>query len=105
MDPTGEVQIIWQFSVKADCREVFELAYAPQGKWVQLFKKCPGFIKTDLMRDTRDSQVFLTIDHWRSLAAYAEMKQVIGSEYSLLDRECAAYTLSERLLGIFAPLD
>jgi heme-degrading monooxygenase HmoA len=100
-----EIQTIWEYEVRSDFIAQFITAYGPNGDWVKLFLKCPGFIKTELKRDLDNPNRFVTIDYWQSYSAFSSMKQLIATEYKDLDNQCEAYTLSENHIGIFEMVD
>jgi len=96
-----EIRTVWEYLVRSDFVPQFLNAYAPDGEWASLFKKCPGYLRTELRRDLHNPQRFITIDYWQSHADYLNMKEMIAAEYELLDKQCEAYTLSENHVGIF----
>jgi quinol monooxygenase YgiN len=57
---------LWEYLVKEDCIDRFKQYYAADGEWVKLFKKAPGFISTELIRDLEFPNRFITIDNWKS---------------------------------------
>lgn len=93
------MKIVWEYIVREDCLERFLELYSPSGRWVQLFQRYPGFIATELLRDTSNDSRFVTIDIWESQAAYAAMKAAGHADYQVLDRLGDALTLSETCLG------
>jgi heme-degrading monooxygenase HmoA len=95
------MKILWEYIVREDCLERFLELYSPTGRWVQLFKKHPGFVGTDLMRDTSNSTRFVTIDIWESLPAYTAMKEKSGAAYEVLDKLGDSLTISETCWGVF----
>jgi len=105
MNSTKEIQSIWEYHIKSEYLSEFINTYAPDGDWVKLFQKCPGYIKTELKSDTDDPHRFVTIDYWQSYSAFSSMKQTIGNEYEKLDKKCEKYTLSENHLGLFGIID
>jgi heme-degrading monooxygenase HmoA len=100
-----EIQTIWEYEVKADQITQFKEAYGPNGDWARLFQKCPGFIKTELKRDIKNSNGFITIDYWQSYSAFSAIQQLIATEYKILDKLCEEFTLSENHIGIFEETD
>ena len=101
MNSKHEIQIIWEYIVKNEYLKDFIRVYSSSGEWAKLFSRCPGYIKTELKRDTVDRQKFITIDFWESRSSFSVMKQVIGLEYDLIDKKCKTYTLSEKKIGVF----
>lgn len=95
------VKTIWEYKVNEDHLDAFLKAYRPEGDWAQLFKKCAGFLGTELHRDAGVKNRYVTIDFWQSIDTLESMKQIIGTEYQLLDKICEDYTLSENHIGIF----
>lgn len=95
------MQSIWEYIVRSDQLPSFLDAYGPSGKWVALFQKCPGFVKTDLRCDLNNPHRFLTVDYWESLSDFSNMKRFIASEYASLDKECEGYTVAEKHIGVF----
>jgi hypothetical protein len=100
-----EIQTIWEYEVLGDYITQFQNAHGPNGAWVKLFQKCPGYIRTELKRDLDNPNRFLTFDYWRSYSAFSSMKQIIGTEYRILDKLCEPYTSLENHIGIFEIID
>ena len=87
--------IVWEYMARPDRLDEFETLYRPDGPWVELFKKSPGFLSTTLMRDTRDTHRFVIADRWTSETLYEGFKEARAAEYRelsargqrLIDRE------------------
>ena len=92
---------IWEFRADPMRVEEFESAYRADGLWTELFKKAPGYIRTELLRDSGEANRYLTIDYWTDRNAYERFKQDFNAEFRSLDRECEAFTKSERHVGDF----
>jgi heme-degrading monooxygenase HmoA len=95
------IQIVWQYQVKEEARDRFELAYGPGGAWSSLFAKCPGFRGTVLLRETKDLHRYLTIDTWDSEADRDAMLDEHQAEYAALDASFREWTEAETEIGIF----
>ncbi len=95
---------IWEYLVRLECVPDFEAAYGSQGAWVKLFKRARGYVRTELHRDRRDAQRFLTIDYWESAEAWETFRADFSSEFEALDAHCAAFTLEEREIGRLDPI-
>src|SRR3990172_7069506 len=91
--------VIWEYAVKADRVAEFEGIYATQGAWAQLFKKHPGYLGTELLRDVNHPQRYVTIDRWASSEAYNSFQVKWQDEYKELDARCENLTDRESLLG------
>ena len=94
--------VIWEFRVRSGMEEAFEAAYGPEGDWVRLFRKSPEYVRTELIRDVKDRGRYLTIDVWRSGAAYESFRESNREEYKKIDAVCEAMTEVEREIGRFA---
>lgn len=90
---------IWEFLVAADRREEFEAHYGPGGTWVAMFRQCPGYIETLLLRDPANLLRYLTIDRWESEAAYRVFRERFSDQYAGLDARCEHLTTKETWLG------
>lgn len=88
--------IIWRFTVRPGFTADFERHYASGGTWARLFRRYPGYLGTDLLRDTAAPNVYITIDRWTSPDAFAAAR---GPEYAALDETCAGLTEREEKLG------
>ena len=98
------VTIVWEFMV-GDGREAeFERAYGPDGDWAQLFRQSKDYLGTDLLRDTAKPGRYLTVDRWKSAAAYEYFHRSHEVEYGALDARCEALTARETKLGMFQSL-
>lgn len=93
--------IIWQYKVKAEFEQAFELAYGSQGEWVMLFSHLgnQGYIKTQLLKQERF--LYLTIDSWDSKENYERFLQKAKKEYEHLDKKFENFTEYETKIGNF----
>jgi len=91
--------IIWRYVVQSDRTAVFERHYAADGTWAQLFRRSPDYQGTALLRDTGQSHVYVTLDHWTSEAAFTAFKAAFAADYQVLDESCEGLTLTEERLG------
>ena len=95
------IQLVWEFIVRPDDIREFETHYSSDGTWAELFRKSAGYRGTVLWRDATARCHYLAVDSWESAAAHAEMKTKFYREYEELDRDCMAFTESEKNLGAF----
>ena len=95
---------MWEFIVSPEHTQAFERAYGPAGEWVQLFRRSPGYLRTELHRDRSQPQRFVTIDHWESKQAWEAFRARFGAEFESLDAKCEAWTTRETELGRFEPV-
>ena len=93
--------IAWEFLLKHGEEEKFLAGYGPEGKWVQLFRKAPGFVRTELARSEYDAHKFVTVDVWETRAAYEAFRKKFEAEYDLLDDELRGCTVNEERVGSF----
>lgn len=73
-----------------------------------MFRKAEGFVSTELLRSDDGGRSYLTIDRWRSAAAFADFMTANKDAYSGLDVECGSLTADESRIGTFssvAPLE
>ena len=56
---------------------------------------------TDLLRDETMPGRYVTLDRWRSVAAYRAFREQSAAEYAALDLECETLTRAEKALGSF----
>jgi heme-degrading monooxygenase HmoA len=94
---------IWEYEVPPSAEAEFLAHYAPEGTWVQLFRRAAGHLATELYRDRTRPERFITIDHWHSEAAFRDFRRQFAAEFEALDRRCAALTSREGSLGEFRP--
>ena len=95
---------IWDFIVSKSSVLEFEKCYGPNGKWVDLFRKSPGYLKTELIKDKVEPLHYLTIDHWQSEKDYAEFLATFKAEYDELDRRYELLTVLETKIGTFTTI-
>ncbi|MEW6406014.1 MAG: antibiotic biosynthesis monooxygenase family protein, partial [Chloroflexota bacterium] len=96
--------IIWEFQVKAGRQKDFEKLYATNGIWAKLFRRGPGYLSTELVRDPKRPQRYVTIDRWISSEAYEMFIQKWKEDYEALDSYCRNLTEHEALLGAFTQI-
>lgn len=101
---TGYVHI-WEFVVAREHVRDFERAYGPDGEWVQLFRRAPGYVRTELLRDPVNPLRYVTIDAWDSKAAHDAFRSQFAKEFTALDAKCAAWTTSEKEIGRFIAVE
>ena len=92
---------LWEFRTSALRRAEFERHYGAQGTWVQLFRRAPGYVGTELLHDGADPLRFVTIDRWMSASDYQSFRERFAREYAELDARCEELTVSETLIGRF----
>jgi quinol monooxygenase YgiN len=66
-----------------------------------LFRRSPDYIETLLLEDDVVPGRYLTVDRWRSKAAYLAFRAAFAEQYEQLDDECEQLTAAERSLGEF----
>ena len=97
--------VLWRFRVRPEHAARFERAYGPHGEWASLFRRCRGFVGLELVRDTSVPGVYVTIDRWHAASDYDAMLRENVGDYTRLDAECAALTLTEEKLGAYETTD
>jgi heme-degrading monooxygenase HmoA len=95
---------IWEYDVRPDGIAAFLGHYAPGGTWARLFRRAEGYDGTELYRDAARPERFVTVDHWRSEAAFRAFRQEFAAEFEALDRRCGELTVREVLVGEFRSL-
>jgi len=95
---------IWEFAVAPDRVGDFERTYGPGGEWVELFRRAPGYIRTELHRDREDRTRFVTIDYWQSRSAWEAFRARFSRSFEELDARCEELTTLEREIGRFEPV-
>ena len=79
--------IVWTFRPRPGRAADFEWEYGPAGSWAALFRDAPGYyLGTDLLRAADGSGHDLTVDRWKSSAAYEAFRVARRAEYEALDR-------------------
>ena len=96
---------LWEFTVPSSRQPEFEARYGPDGDWARLFRRAPGYLGTELLRDRSDPARYVTVDRWESIEAWLAFRRRFGAEYESLDRECAGLTAHEAPLGEYASAD
>ena len=94
---------IWEYEVLPSTETEFLAHYGPDGTWVRLFRCSAGYLATELYRDRARPERFVTIDHWRTEAAFREFRSTFAAEFEALDHQCAGLTRREALLGELRP--
>ena len=95
---------LWEYIVAPGKADDFQQVYGPEGEWVRLFAGAPGYVRTELHRDTAEPTRFVTIDYWESESAWKEFRTRFSAEFEALDARCAALTLHEAEIGQFEPV-
>ncbi len=96
---------VWAYRVPSHNVGEFRRLYGPDGAWVRLFRRAPGYLDTQLYRDRNDGDRYLTIDRWESEEAFRSFRARFAEEFERLDSEGERLTLEETPLGEFEPGD
>lgn len=91
--------IVWQYDVHHDRIVDFESIYGADGKWTDLFRSAPGYVRTDLLRDTKADARYVTLDFWESEEAFRAFIDTHRQEYLALDEETKGLIADEVRLG------
>lgn len=92
---------IWQFRVASEKANEFQEVYGPDGAWAALFRREAAFLGTELLHSATHPNVFVTIDSWDSIEAWAAFLRAWGDDYAELDRRCDELIVSEGEIGSF----
>ena len=76
---------VWEYDVPDDQVDGFVAAYGPTGEWARLFARGEGFVRTEVYRRADGRNRFITVDTWRSGAAWQAFLDRWGSAYAELD--------------------
>ena len=93
--------VVWEFTVAAENAAHFEAVYGPRGDWAKLFAGSEGYLQTQLLRDSGNSQRYVTLDFWASRQAHENFRRQHAPEYEVLDACCERLTAREAKLGDF----
>jgi quinol monooxygenase YgiN len=102
---TDPYMYIWEFIVVPDHVRAFEQTFGIDGEWVQLFRRAPGYLRTELHRDRTNPQRYITMDYWESQAAWEAFRIRFREAFDALDTKAAQWTRSEREIGRFRPVE
>ena len=94
--------IIWEFRITPRKRLAFERAYGPDGEWAKFFEKGIGYLGTELIRDARESDRYITLDYWKSRTDHETFKQQNRKMYEIIDERSEALTTKEVEIGKFS---
>ena len=92
---------VWEYRVRKGHTYTFERAYGPDGEWVQLFRRAPGYRRTELLRDRAEPLRYVTVDFWDSADAWGRFRREFASAFEEIDARCEEFTESEREIGRF----
>jgi len=95
---------IWEYRVRPECTSEFESAYGPNGRWVELFRRAKGYVRTELHRDRRNANRYVTIDYWESVEAWEAFRTRESAAFDAIDTQCGELTLEEHEIGAFDPI-
>jgi heme-degrading monooxygenase HmoA len=93
--------IVWEYMARPDRLEEFESLYRPDGPWVELFRKSPGFVSTTLMHDVHDRHRYVIADRWSSEESYEAFKREFAADYTSLTERGERLHRAEHLIGRF----
>lgn len=91
----------WEYEVAPEHHAAFLEAYGPEGTWVRLFRRAPGYVRTELFRDRGRANRFVTLDYWEAESAWRAFRERFAAEFEAIDRACEALTAREAEIGRF----
>ncbi|KKP42409.1 MAG: hypothetical protein UR31_C0015G0009 [Parcubacteria group bacterium GW2011_GWA2_33_14] len=97
--------VIWKFEINEKLQKEFEELYGQNGKWVKLFKNDNSYIKTELIKDISQPNIYVTIDHWKSKSIYEKFLKESKVQFEIIDQEGEGLTKSEIKIGWFETLE
>jgi hypothetical protein len=71
-------EIVWEFQPAPRRERDFESVYGPTGLWVELFRRDPGYLGSELIPPREPGGWYRTIDRWESVAAYERFREAWG---------------------------
>ena len=83
---------VWEFEVRRGREAQFARLYGPEGEWVRLFRRAAGYLET---RVAGRGRRFITVDCWRSRAAYLSFRRRFAARHAALDRRGEVLTVRE----------
>ena len=92
---------IWRFEPAPGREREFAAAYAGNGPWARLFGQAEEFLGTTLLTPDQPGGPWLTLDRWRSHAAFERFQDAHGDAYRTLDVELDGLTVDEVFVGAF----
>ncbi len=93
-------RLVWEFDAKPERVAEFEKVYSPEGRWTTFFRLSPDYLGTELYKNSADPHRFVTVDLWRSRAAYDGFRKANADAYAGLDNWCRQLLVHERMLGV-----
>jgi len=93
-------RLVWEFDAKPERVTNFEQVYSTEGRWSSFFKLSPDYLGTELYKNASNPLRFVTVDQWRSRAAYEAFRKANAAEYAALDEWCRQLLSHERMLGV-----
>ncbi|MDE2480843.1 MAG: antibiotic biosynthesis monooxygenase [bacterium] len=95
------IEVLYRYRVHPAQARAFEHAYGPDGPWARLYGTHPGFRRTRLFRDKKDTEVYISVDVWDARADWDGFRSANPQAYARLDRELRMLYLEELLLGYY----
>jgi len=92
---------LWAYEVSPEMVDDFYELYGPEGAWVALFRRAPGYLDTELIVDRNQPSRFVTIDRWESKEAFDSFRTEFGTDFDQLDRLGEELIERETMLGEF----
>lgn len=97
---TAGFTALWEFGVTPERQADFERHYGPDGSWVRLFRRAPGYLGSELLHQGAKPLHYVTVDRWASVEAWRAFRSRFADEYERLDREFEALTTHEAPLAV-----
>ena len=93
---------LWEFEVRPEHQVKFEKHYGRDGAWARLFRQSNDYIETILLKDISIPGRYITLDRWRSKAAYLAFRSTFATQYIQLDNKFEQLTFRESPFGQYS---
>jgi heme-degrading monooxygenase HmoA len=95
------IEVMYRYQVHPSQTRAFEHAYGPNGPWVELFRRYPGYRRTRLFKHREHPGVYVCIDVWDDKADFDDFRTAAAVEYARMSREFRLLYVEELLLGYY----
>ena len=99
------IAFVWEFDVKPDSQEAFEVIYGAGGEWTAVARRSRSYLGSSFLKNQNQPTRYLLTEYWSEMIVYERHQEDLRNEIADLTARRDTLVVSVRPLGMFSALD